>query len=148
MKETHESTTQKKEIKTKQNFQAIETDDDKIKRKKKNYDEERNEIEVGLVPCLLGMQADRSLHHGVLPHQDDGIAAEALPDVLELIRSDVIGGGDQDLAVLIEKLAKLLVVGDLLLGLRCLHSHLLPNYKTLDDCRELVEEEEEKKTPR
>lgn len=65
----------------------------------KNYHKERDEIEIGLVSGLLGMETNGSLHHGVLPHEDDRIATQTLSNVLQLVRSDVVSCRDQDLTV-------------------------------------------------
>lgn len=46
-----------------------------------------------LVPDLLGMDLYGPLHHGVLPHQQhDRVPTETLSDVLQLVRSDTVGG--------------------------------------------------------
>lgn len=63
------------------------------------------------------MNLYRPLHHGVLPHKNYGVTAQSLTDILELIRADVIGGDDENLAIVLEQLAELGVVVDLLLGL-------------------------------
>lgn len=64
------------------------------------------------------MDTDGALHHGVLAHEDDGVTTETLPDVLELVGSDIVCGDDQHLRVVVQELAKLRVVRDLLVGLR------------------------------
>lgn len=69
------------------------------------------------------MDLDAASDEGVLPHEDDGVAPEPLANVLELVRADVVRRGDEHLVVLIEELAQLLVVRDLLLRLRELHRH-------------------------
>lgn len=81
------------------------------------HNKQRNDVEYGVVAGLLSVDADGSLHHGVLPHQNHGIASQTLPDVLELSRTDVVGERHQNLSVLIDELAEPLIVGDLLVAL-------------------------------
>lgn len=54
------------------------------------------------VRVLLELTADGLLHHGVLTHQDDGIASQADTDLLHLRRADVVRTYDEALWVLIE----------------------------------------------
>lgn len=63
------------------------------------------------------MNLYRPLHHGVLPHKNYRVTTETLADILELIRADVIGGDDENLAIVLEQLAELGVVVNLLLSL-------------------------------
>lgn len=59
----------------------------------KMYLVDRCKAEEGLVPDLLGMDLYGPLHHGVLPHQQhDRVPTETLSDVLQLVRSDTVGG--------------------------------------------------------
>lgn len=64
------------------------------------------------------MDPDGTLHHGVLAHEHHGVATQTLANVLELVGSDVVGRHNQDLAVLVQQLAQLPIVRDLLVGLR------------------------------
>lgn len=82
-----------------------------------------NEAHDGGVAGLLRVYSDGALHHGVLAHEDDGIAAEALADVLELVGADIIGADDEDLRVLAEESAEFLVVLGLLLSSGGLENH-------------------------
>lgn len=91
---------------------------------KRAYDEKGEQVEEVLVAGLLGVEANAAADEGVLAHEDDGVAAEALADVLELVGADIVGGGNEDLPVLFQQRAQLLVVADLLLRLRELHHHL------------------------
>ncbi|CAK9179264.1 unnamed protein product [Ilex paraguariensis] len=84
---------------------------------------QRNKVEVGLVAGLLRMDPDGPLHHSIFPHQHDRVSTKSLPNILQLVRSDIVGRGDEDLGVLIKKLAQLLIISDLLFGLRCFHRH-------------------------
>ncbi|KAM1063977.1 hypothetical protein FF1_028057 [Malus domestica] len=63
------------------------------------------------------MDPDRPFHHRVLPLQNDGVSAQPLVDVLELLGADVVRGDNEDLAILVEEGAELGIVGDLLVGL-------------------------------
>ena len=51
-----------------------------------------------------------STHHGVLAHQDDTLAAEGLPDLVHLLRADIVDGDDEDGLVIFEQALKLLEV--------------------------------------
>ena len=44
-----------------------------------------------VVASGLAVDADGALHHGVLPHEDDGLRAEGLADVLELLGANIVG---------------------------------------------------------
>lgn len=63
------------------------------------------------------MKSSRSLHHGVFPHKNDGISTQTLANILQLIGSNIVRGNDQNLGVLVEKIAQLLIVSDLLFSL-------------------------------
>ena len=69
------------------------------------------------------MHPNRALHHGVLAHEDNRVTTQTPSDVLELVGSDVVGVDDEDLGVLLEVLAELGIVSDLLLGLGRFHRH-------------------------
>lgn len=56
------------------------------------------------VRVLFQMTANGLLHHGVLAHENDGMAAQADTDLLHLRRADVIRTDDEALGVLIEVL--------------------------------------------
>lgn len=87
------------------------------------YNKQRNEAENRRVAGFLRVDPDRSFHHSVLTHENDGIAPQTLPNVLELVRSDVISRHHQHLRVFIQQLAELLVVIQLLLCLGQFRSH-------------------------
>ncbi len=89
----------------------------------RTYDEEGHELEELLVAGVVGVHLDAAADEGVLPHEDDGVAPEALADLLQLVGPDVVGDGDEHLGVLVEKLAELLVVRHLLLRLGPLDRH-------------------------
>jgi hypothetical protein len=57
-------------------------------------------LEVGV---LFELSADRLLHHGVLAHEDDGMAAQADADLLHLRGSDIVSADNEALWVLLEK---------------------------------------------
>ncbi|KAM2290526.1 hypothetical protein ACFXTI_031173 [Malus domestica] len=63
------------------------------------------------------MDPDRPFHHRVLPLQNDGVSVQSLVEVLELLGADVVGGDNEDLAILVEEGTELGIVGDLLVGL-------------------------------
>ena len=69
------------------------------------------------------MKPDGALHHGVFTHENHRISTQTLANVLQLVGSDIVGGSDQNLGVLVEKLAQLLIVSDLLVGLGGFHRH-------------------------
>lgn len=71
------------------------------------------------------MDPDGALHHGVLAHEHNGVATQTLTNVLELSGSDVVGRHQEDLGVLVQQLAQLAIVRDLLVGLRKF-SHYFP----------------------
>lgn len=89
----------------------------------KTYHEKRNEIEESRVSSLLSMKPNGTLHHGILTHQNNRISTQTLANVLQLVGSNIVSGSDQNLTVLIQKLAQLLVVCDLLVGLGWFHRH-------------------------
>lgn len=76
----------------------------------------REEVHGGGVTGLLRMDSDGTFHHGVLAHEDNGIATKALANALKLVRADIIGTDDEDLRILFEKAAEFLVVVSLLLS--------------------------------
>jgi hypothetical protein len=69
------------------------------------------------------MHLDAAPDERVLAHEHDGVTPQPAADVLELLGADIVGDGDEHLGVLIEKLAQLLVVRDLLLRLGPLDGH-------------------------
>lgn len=81
------------------------------------------EVHDGGVAGLLRMDSDGALHHGVLAHEDDGIATKALANALKLGGADIIGADDEDLGVLLEEAAEFLVVLRLLLSAGGLENH-------------------------
>lgn len=54
-------------------------------------------------------------YHGVLSHQDNSLAAHRLPDLVHLLRADIVDGDDEDRLVVLEKGAELLEVKGLVL---------------------------------
>lgn len=92
------------------------------------YLEKRDEVQEGIVAGVLGMDPDGPLHHRVLPHEHDRVAPQTPPDVLELVRADVVRGHDQDLAVLVQEVAQLRVVRDLLVRLRQFPHYFLRSF--------------------
>lgn len=91
--------------------------------KSETYNKERDEVENGLVSSVLSMNSDTSLHHGILTHENHRITAQTSPDVLKLVRPHVVGYRHQNLRILIEQLAKLVIISDLLVGLGSLRRH-------------------------
>ena len=87
------------------------------------YDEQWEEVEVVGVAGVLGVDPDAAADEGVLPHENDGVPSEPLADVLRLVGPHIVGGGDEHLAVLVQKTAQPLVVVLLLLSLRHLDGH-------------------------
>ena len=87
------------------------------------YDEQWEEVEVVGVAGVLGVDPDAAADEGVLPHENDGVPSEPLADVLQLVGPHIVGGGDEHLAVLVQKTAQPLVVVLLLLSLRHLDRH-------------------------
>lgn len=67
----------------------------------KAYNKQGNEIVEGIVASILSMESNGALHHGVLTHQDNGVATQTLPYILELFGTHIIGGHDQYLGVVI-----------------------------------------------
>jgi len=61
-------------------------------------------LEVGVV---VEVTPDGLAHHGVLAHEDDGLAAEGDADLLHLLRADIVGVDQEALGVLIEELNEL-----------------------------------------
>ena len=55
------------------------------------------------VGVLLQLAADGLLHHGVLAHENDGMATQADADLLHLRRADVVSADDEALGVLLEQ---------------------------------------------
>lgn len=94
-----------------------------MKKNDGTYYKQRNEGENRGVSSVLGVNPDRPFHHGVLTHEDNGIAPQTLPNVLELSGSDVVSRHHQHLRVLIQQPAHLLVVVHLLLRLGQFWSH-------------------------
>ena len=86
------------------------------KRVSETYDKERIEIEEGIVASVLGTDPDRPLQHGVFTHENHRVATQTLANTLQLGGSDVVGRHNKDLVVLVQQLAQLGVVCDLLLG--------------------------------
>jgi hypothetical protein len=91
--------------------------------RKKTHDEELAKLFKLFGAGLLGVHLDAAPDERVLAHEHDGVAPQPAADVLELLGADVVGDSDEHLGVLIEKLAELLVVRDLLLGLGPLDRH-------------------------
>ena len=56
-------------------------------------------------------------YHGVLAHQHDALATEALADLVHLLGGDIVDGDDEDTAVLLEEALQLVEVGRLGCGL-------------------------------
>ena len=78
---------------------------------------------------------DGALHHGVLAHEQHRVAAQALPDALELPRPHVVGAHHQDLRELSQKPPELLVVLALLRRTTHtrLHSHRRDSQKVTSE---------------
>jgi len=58
-----------------------------------------------------------SSHHGVLAHQDDGLASERGSDLVHLLRRDIVDADDEDRFVLVEQALQLLEVNGFGTGL-------------------------------
>ena len=56
-------------------------------------------------------------YHGVLAHQHDTLPAQALPDLVHLLRGDIVDGDDEDALVLLEQSLELVEVLGLFRGL-------------------------------
>jgi len=59
--------------------------------------------QVGEVRVGLHLTSDALLHHGVLAHQDLGLAAQRDADLLHLVGADVVGADNEALGVLIDQ---------------------------------------------
>lgn len=92
-------------------------------KKQKPYYEEWKKVQQRLVASVLRMELDATANQSILAHKHNRIAAQPLPDVLHLVRSHVVGRHDQNLGVLIEQTAQLLIVLHLLLRLGKLDCH-------------------------
>lgn len=55
-------------------------------------------------------------HHGVLSHQDNGISAERLTNLVHLLRRDIVDADDEDGLVLLEQALELVEVAGLVRG--------------------------------
>lgn len=87
------------------------------------YHKKGDKVKEGIVAGLLSMHSNGALHHGVLAHEHNRVTTQTPSDILKLVGPDVVGQHDQDLRVLLQKLTKLSIVSDLLLGLGLFHRH-------------------------
>lgn len=74
-------------------------------------------LDVGEEALVLGGLADEALEstadHGVLAHQNDRVATEALSDLVHLLRRDIVDGDNEDGLVSLEERLKLVEVSGL-----------------------------------
>ncbi|KAF3782656.1 Nucleosome assembly protein 1 [Nymphaea thermarum] len=68
-----------------------------------------NQVQERLVVGLLGMEADRPLHHHAILPEVNEIGTETLANTLELVGSNIVSCDNEHLAILVQQLAKLLV---------------------------------------
>ena len=59
------------------------------------------------VGVLLQVSPDDLPHHGVLAHEDDGLASQGNPDLLHLFGSNIVGSDDEALGIFVQKLLEL-----------------------------------------
>lgn len=69
------------------------------------------------------MKPNGALHHSVLTQENYQIVTWTLANVLQLVGFSIVGSSDQNLSVFVEKLARLLIVSDLLVGHGGFHHH-------------------------
>ena len=55
-------------------------------------------------------------HHGILPHQDNAIAAKAVTNLVHLLRADIVDEDDEDGSVLLQQILELVKVRRLVVG--------------------------------
>ena len=55
------------------------------------------------------MPSQLRTYHGVLTHQDDGLSTEGDTDLVHLLGADIVNADDEDGAVLLETMTKLLI---------------------------------------
>jgi hypothetical protein len=55
-------------------------------------------------------------YHGVLAHQHDALAAEGLPNLVHLLRRDIVNADNEDGLVLLEQALELVKVASLVSG--------------------------------
>ena len=72
---------------------------------------------------LVDELADARTDHGLLSEQEDGLSAEGLTDISNLLRADVLDISNEQLAVILEDLVELDEVELLLLSSRHLSLH-------------------------
>ena len=69
---------------------------------------------------VLGTVRDETLEgaadHGVLAHEDDGLAAERLADLVHLLRADIVDGDDEDCLIFVQQGLELVEVDGLVAG--------------------------------
>ena len=77
----------------------------------------------GMTRMLVDELADARTDHGLLSEQEDGLSAEGLTDISNLLRADVLDISNEQLAVILEDLVELDEVELLLLSSRHLSLH-------------------------
>ena len=71
-------------------------------------------LDVGHQSLVLWRVCDETLertsHHGVLAHQNDGIASEGRSNLVHLLRADIVDADDEDRLVLVEQALELVEI--------------------------------------
>ena len=83
-----------------------------------------DELLDGVTGMLLDERSHAAAHHGLLTEEEDGLTAEGLTDISDLLGGDVLDLDDEDLGVILEDLVEVLEVESLLFSSRhnSLHS--------------------------
>ena len=63
------------------------------------------------------MARGRNTHHSILAHQDDTLASKTVPNLVHLLRANIVHGHDEDGLVLLEQAFQLIEVSGLGAGL-------------------------------
>ena len=83
-----------------------------------------NQLLDGVTGVLLDELSHAAAHHGLLTEEEDGLTAEGLTDISDLLGGHVLDLDDEDLGVVLEDLVEVLEVESLLFSSRhnSLHS--------------------------